>query len=130
MLTEAGSGYSSCNGVDLTRWREDATGDCCGQYCYIRDIDGGRVWSAGRQPLGRNADDYEAILGSDRAVFRRRDADIETRYEVAVAAEANAEVRRITVGVRAVTLDAQAVPDGEIPLMDDGRAHVVRVELR
>jgi cellobiose phosphorylase len=33
-------------------------------------------------------------------------------------------------GVRAVTLDAQAVPDGEIPLMDDGRAHAVRVELR
>ena len=32
-------------------------------------------------------------------------------------------------GVRAVTVDAQAVPDGEIPLMDDGQTHEVRVEL-
>ena len=32
-------------------------------------------------------------------------------------------------GVRAVTVDAQAVPDGEIPLVDDGKAHAVRVEL-
>ncbi|MGB9275227.1 MAG: hypothetical protein WCC08_08330, partial [Terrimicrobiaceae bacterium] len=97
VLTEAGSGYSTHDGLDVTRWREDATCDCWGQHCYIRDLDGGRVWSAGRQPLGGDADDYEAILGSDRAVFRRRDADIETRYEVAVASDADAEVRRITV---------------------------------
>jgi cellobiose phosphorylase len=32
-------------------------------------------------------------------------------------------------GVRAVTVDAQAVADGEIPLMDDGKTHEVRVEL-
>ena len=32
-------------------------------------------------------------------------------------------------GVRAVTVDAQAVRDGEIPLMDDGKTHEVRVEL-
>ena len=32
-------------------------------------------------------------------------------------------------GVRAVTVDAHAVPDGEIPLMDDGKTHEVRVEL-
>ena len=107
MLTEAGSGYSTHDGLDVTRWREDATGDCWGQYCYIRDLDGGRAWSAGRQPLGADADHYEASLGSDRAVFRRRDADIETRYEVAVVADADAEVRRITLtnhGARARTL--------------------------
>jgi cellobiose phosphorylase len=32
-------------------------------------------------------------------------------------------------GVRAITVDAHAMPDGEIPLVDDGRAHAVRVEL-
>jgi cellobiose phosphorylase len=32
-------------------------------------------------------------------------------------------------GVRAVTVDAHAVPDGEIPLVDDGKVHAVRVEL-
>ena len=52
LLTAAGSGYSSVDGMDVTRWREDATRDCWGQYCYVRDLDDGRVWSAGRQPLG------------------------------------------------------------------------------
>ena len=97
VLTEAGSGYSTHDGLDVTRWREDVTCDCWGQHCYIRDLDGGRAWSAGRQPLGGGADDYEASLGLDRAVFRRRDAHIETRYEVAVASDADAELRRITV---------------------------------
>jgi hypothetical protein len=32
-------------------------------------------------------------------------------------------------GVRAVTVDAHAVSDGGILLMDDGKTHEVRVEL-
>ena len=116
MLTQAGSGYSTCDGIDVTRWREDATSDCWGQFFYIRDLDGGGAWSAGRQPLGGDADDYEAILGSDRAVFQRRDGDIETRYEIAVAADADAEVRRITLtnhGVLPRTLDVTSY--AEVP---------------
>ena len=83
MLTETGSGYSTCDGIDVTRWREDATSDCWGQFFYIRDLDGGGAWSATRQPLAGDADDYETILGSDCAIFRRRDGDIETRSEIA-----------------------------------------------
>ena len=78
MLTQAGSGYSTCEGLDVTRWREDATSDCWGQYFYH-------------------------IVVENRAGTGR--------------------------GVRAVTRDAQAVRDGEIPLMDDGKTHTVRVEL-
>ena len=62
MLTASGGGYSALKGMDVTRWREDVTCDCWGQYCYIRNLDDGRVWSVGRQPLGRDADHYEAIL--------------------------------------------------------------------
>ena len=97
MLTEAASGYSTCDGIDVTRWREDATSDCWGQFFYIRDLDGGGAWSAGRQPLAGDPDNYETTLGSDWAVFKRRDGDIETRSEIAVAADADAEVRRITL---------------------------------
>ena len=97
MLTEAGSGYSTCEGLDVTRWREDATRDGWGQFFYIRDLDGGGAWSAGWQPLAGDPDDYETILSSDWAVFQRRDGDIETRSEIAVAADADIEVRRITL---------------------------------
>jgi cellobiose phosphorylase len=108
MLTASGGGYSARDGMDVTRWREDSTRDCWGQYCYIRDLDAGRTWSAGRQPLGRNADEYKADLRADRAIIRRRDGDVETCYEVAVVPDADAEVRRVTLtnrGDRPRTLD-------------------------
>jgi cellobiose phosphorylase len=108
MLTAAGGGYSALEEMDVTRWREDSTRDCWGQYCYVRNLDDGRAWSAGRQPLGRNADEYEADLRPDGAIIRRRDGDVETRYEVAVVPDADAEVRRVTLtnrGGRPCTLE-------------------------
>ena len=97
LVTAAGSGYSVVDGMDVTRWREDTTCDSWGQYCYVRDADSGRAWSVGRLPLGGPADEYEAELRPERAAFRRRDEDIQTRYEVAVVPDANAEVRRATL---------------------------------
>ena len=97
MLTASGSGYSVRDGMDVTRWREDGTRDCWGQYCYVRNLDDGRAWSAGRQPLGRNADAYQPDLRPDRAIIRRRDGDVETCYEVTVVPDADAEVRRVTL---------------------------------
>ena len=108
MLTASGGGYSALNGMDVTRWREDGTRDCWGQYCYVRNLDDGRAWSAGRQPLGRNADEYEPHLHPGRAIIRRRDRDVETCYEVAVVPDADAEVRRVTLtnrGNRPCTLE-------------------------
>ena len=57
VLTAAGSGCSTWRGLDVTRWREDATRDCWGQFCYLRDLTEGTAWSAGYQPLCRAADD-------------------------------------------------------------------------
>ena len=37
------------------------------------------------------------VFPADRAEFRRRDGDIETRWEIAVSPENNAEVRRVTL---------------------------------
>ena len=126
MLTQAGSGYSTCDGIDVTRWREDATSDCWGQFFYIRDLDGGGAWSAGRQPLAGEADDYETILGPDRAVFQRRDGDIETRSEIAVAADVDAEVRRITLtnhGVVPRTLDVTSYAEVSLNSRRADQAH-------
>jgi cellobiose phosphorylase len=108
VLTAAGSGYSVVEGMDVTRWREDATCDRWGQYCYVRDLDDGRVWSAGRQPLGRSPEHDEAELLPHRAVLRRLDGELETVYEVAVVPDTDAEIRRITLtnhGDRTRTLE-------------------------
>jgi cellobiose phosphorylase len=97
VITAAGSGYSTWRGLDVTRWREDATRDCWGQFCYVRDLTEGTAWSAGYQPLCRAADDNEVAFHADRAEFRRRDGDTETRLAVCVAQDCDAEVRVVTV---------------------------------
>jgi len=97
MVTNAGSGYSTWKDMDVTRWREDRTRDAWGQFCYVRDLRAGSVWSAGYQPLCRPADEYEVVYSSDKAEFRRTDGGIETHLEIAVSPESPAEVRRITI---------------------------------
>jgi len=59
MLTVAGSGYRRWRDIAVTRWREDTTRDCWGSYIFLRDTQTGSVWSAGYQPSGVEADDYE-----------------------------------------------------------------------
>ncbi len=97
MITNAGSGYSKCQGLDVTRWREDATCEAWGQFCYVRDVQRDLVWSAGYQPVCRPPEGYEVIFAADKATIRRRDADIETLLEVTVSPEQPVEVRRITL---------------------------------
>jgi cyclic beta-1,2-glucan synthetase len=97
MVTNAGGGWSTWKDIDVTRWREDRTRDCWGQFCYIREMRSGRAWSAGHQPLRRDADEYEVIYSSDKAEFRRFDADLETHLEITVSPENAAELRRVTL---------------------------------
>ena len=55
------------------------------------------TWSTGKQPLGQPADEYDVEFHVDRAEFRRRDGDIETRWAVCVAPDHDAEVRVVTL---------------------------------
>lgn len=96
-ITNAGTGFSTCFGAMLTRWRPDVTCDPWGSFLYFRDLRTGMVWSASYQPVRREPDSYEVTYSSDKAEFRRRDGDIETHMEVAVSPENNAEVRQVTL---------------------------------
>ena len=53
LLTNAGSGHSRANGIDVLRWRADATRDDTGQWIYIKDLTAGALWSAAYQPRAR-----------------------------------------------------------------------------
>jgi N,N'-diacetylchitobiose phosphorylase len=96
LLTAAGGGGSSYRGFALTRWTADPTLDADGFFVYLRDADSGAVWSAGHQPVRRAADAYDALLSGQPGIVRR-DGDVETRLEVRLAAEGDAELRRITL---------------------------------
>jgi len=97
MLTAAGSGYSQCAGLAVTRWREDLTRDHWGTYIFLRDAQNGEVWSATYQPTAAEADSYEATFYEDRAEFHRRDETITTTLEVLVSPEDDAELRRVSL---------------------------------
>ncbi|HTU17645.1 MAG TPA: glucoamylase family protein, partial [Gemmataceae bacterium] len=97
MLTNAGSGFSRCGDLDVTRWREDYTRDDYGQFCYIRDLRRGFLWSAGHQPVCRPAKQYQVVYSADKAEIHRIDGPIVTHLEITVAPEHCAEVRRVTL---------------------------------
>jgi cyclic beta-1,2-glucan synthetase len=97
MVTNAGGGYSRRQNLALTRWREDMTTDAWGTFCYVRNVETGDFWSTAHQPVGRQAEDYEVTFALDRAVWRRLDAGLETRTEVVVSPEDDAELRRVSI---------------------------------
>ena len=97
MITAAGSGFSRWRDLSVTRWREDVTCDSWGAYIFLRDVQSAKVWSAGYQPSCVEADSYEVEFSEDRAGIVRRDGTITTTLEVAVSAEDDAEVRRVSI---------------------------------
>jgi cyclic beta-1,2-glucan synthetase len=109
MVTAAGGGYSRRGGLALTRWREDATLDNWGTFCYLRDCAGGAVWSTTVQPTLRRPDRCETNFSQGVATFLRCDHDIETRTEIAVSMDHDVELRRVRItnlSERRRTLDA------------------------
>ena len=97
MLTAAGSGYSHWNDLSVTRWREDATCDDWGSYIFLKDVENGKTWSAGFQPLGREPDACHVAFNEDGAEFTRQDGTLATALTVLVSSQDDAEVRRVTL---------------------------------
>ncbi|HET9483672.1 MAG TPA: glucoamylase family protein [Xanthomonadales bacterium] len=100
MLTSAGGGYSRLRDVAVTRWREDATRDHWGTFCYLRDVASGEFWSTAFQPTGVAVDGYEAIFSDAKAEFRGRRRGFDTHLEIAVSPEDDIELRRLRISNR------------------------------
>ncbi|HEU4523972.1 MAG TPA: glucoamylase family protein, partial [Gemmatimonadales bacterium] len=126
MVSHCGAGYSRYEQLAVSRWRADATRDATGQFCYLRDVGSGRVWSAAHQPVCTPADAYRAWLATDRVTIQRSDDEFETRTEIAAVPADGAEVRRITVTNTAdAEREVELTSYGEIVLAppDTDRAH-------
>ncbi|MEO8562699.1 MAG: glucoamylase family protein [bacterium] len=126
MITNRGAGYSRYEGIAVTRWRADGTTDETGQFCYVKDVTNGRVWSIAHQPVCAPADWYRAVFATDRATFHRSDGNVETRTEITVVPADAAEVRRVTVTNKGTTpLEIELTSYGEVVLTtpDADRSH-------
>jgi cyclic beta-1,2-glucan synthetase len=101
MVSAAGAGYSRWNELAMTRWREDATSESDGIFCYLLDPETKHGWSNTFQPTLRVGQRYLALFSAGRAEFRRQDDQVETHTEIAVSIEDDLEVRRIRLTNRA-----------------------------
>ena len=69
MITSAGTGASAWRDLDVTRWREDATRDCWGQFYYVRDLGDDRCWSIGTHStstFASTAPNFVGAMGTSR----------------------------------------------------------------
>ena len=126
MITNAGGGYSRWRQLAVTRWREDITTDAWGTFCYVRNLATGEVWSTTHQPMGREPLEFEVTFAPDRAVFRRRDFDLEIYTELTVSTEDDVEVRRVSLrnyGAKPYDLDVTSYAEVVLGPLGSDLAH-------
>ena len=97
MLTNGGGGYSKRDGLQVTRWREDALKGNYGMFVFLRNLSTKRIWSSTFEPLGGRPDGYMVVFSQDKAEYYRTDDNIDTHGEIVVTTEDNAEIRRISL---------------------------------
>ncbi|WP_214630157.1 GH36-type glycosyl hydrolase domain-containing protein [Paenibacillus agaridevorans] len=97
VVTASGSGYSSYEGLLVSRWREDPVRDSWGTFIYIRDVSSGSVWSPSFQPCRTDMQDLRVRFEPDKATFEQSFDEVSARMEICVSPESDAEVRRITL---------------------------------
>jgi cyclic beta-1,2-glucan synthetase len=96
-LTHTGGGFSTWRDLLVTRRRADRTATAGAHYIYLRDPWSGRVWSPTYEPVCEEPADFETVFELDKATFRSRDEDFETQLQIAVSAEDDVEVRRLSI---------------------------------
>ena len=97
MITAAGAGYSRWQDHLLTAWTADRTEEPGGLLLYLRDLDSGEHWSVGYQPARNSRVRHAAHGEPGRMTLAADHAEIEARLDVCVAADADAEIRRLAV---------------------------------
>ena len=97
VVTDAGAGFTSWNGLAITRGGFDATCDQDGTWIYVRDEDRGHLWSAAPAPTRARVPSDEVVFQAHAVEFHHRDEGISLRTEIAVGANDDVEVRQVTL---------------------------------
>ena len=95
LLNDRGSGFSRFRNIMLNRYRK-ISADHYGIFLFIRDLRTDHLWSSTYAPLDTMPEKYRVTFASDKVTFLRVDEGVETKTEVAVIKDRNAEIRRYT----------------------------------
>ena len=96
VLTDRAEGYIRCGEIFLNRWRNDPMQGVFGNLVYV-SVDENQWWCTSDLPFGKQADEKHVIFYPEKAVFSRRDGQVDTKMEVAVCADDPAVVYKVTV---------------------------------
>lgn len=135
IVSNSGSGFSTWDGLSVTRWREEPVKDSWGSYIYIWDVTADRLWSPAYQPCKQEPAEERIRFEADKATFWRKDGDVETLMEICVSPEADAEVRRITLtnlGTEARVLEITSFAELALsnPIADDAHTAFSKLFIR
>ena len=125
-LTHTGGGFSTWRNLSVTRAREDRTVDTGAHYIYLRDPWSGRVWSPTTEPMGSEPREFEAVFDLDKVTYRCRDEEFRTELQVAVSAEDDVEVRRLSIvnrGDRHRDIEVTSYVEMVLGRLEDDLAH-------
>ena len=96
-INDRGINSTQFRNISVSRYRSNYLREFYGQTFYIKKLDTGEIWSPSYKPYFKKPDKYFVSFSGDKAKFVRRDNDIETNYEIVVATEDNADIRRISI---------------------------------
>lgn len=97
MLNERGGGFSKCNEIQITRWREDPLLGGQGSYITLKRVNSEDLWSSAFEPLGEEGDSYKVKFYDYKVEYYRYDDNITTKTEITVSSEDNVEIRKLTL---------------------------------
>jgi cyclic beta-1,2-glucan synthetase len=97
LVRATGTGFSAWDGLALTSWSADPTIDGGGLVVYLRDPLADRLWSVGSAPAGGAADRYACATHAGTTTIAREDDGIASELVTWVAADADVELRRLTL---------------------------------
>ncbi len=94
-LSESGSGSSLYEWIALNRWAGDPLEDSNGFFLYLRDVETGQLWSAGRQPTLAEPDSYNITHDDKSFHIERSDCGIASKMSVQIDSNDSVETRRL-----------------------------------
>ncbi|MEO8053648.1 MAG: glycosyl transferase family 36 [Acidobacteriota bacterium] len=100
VVSQTGSGFSFLENSQLavvTRWQQDLVEDLSGKFLYVRDADGGDVWSLSPAPVWAPFDSFACRHGLGYTTFETSRSGIEATWTLFCHAKETAEIWRITL---------------------------------
>lgn len=100
VVSQTGSGFSFLENSQLavvTRWQQDLVEDVSGKFLYVRDADGGDVWSLSPAPVWAPFDSFACRHGLGYTTFETSRSGIEAAWTLFCHATETAEIWRVTL---------------------------------